>query len=62
MAGCQKTRSSEKIKEKQDFFQGAQLVFDVGNTVLGADELGQVRDMLDQPMVSFCMALSVNHW
>jgi septum site-determining protein MinC len=35
-----------KIKEKQDFFQGAQLVFDVGNTVLGADELGQVRDML----------------
>jgi septum site-determining protein MinC len=35
-----------KIKEKQDFFQGAQLVFDVGNTVLGADELGEVRDML----------------
>ena len=35
-----------KIKEKQDFFQGAQLVFDVGNTVLGADELGEVRDLL----------------
>lgn len=35
-----------KIKEKQDFFQGAQLVFDVGNTVLGANELGEVRDML----------------
>ena len=35
-----------KIKEKQDFFQGAQLVFDVGNTVLGANELGEIRDML----------------
>jgi septum site-determining protein MinC len=35
-----------KIREKQDFFQGAQLVFDVGNTVLGADELGEVRDFL----------------
>jgi septum site-determining protein MinC len=35
-----------KIKEKQDFFQGAQLVIDVGTTVLGADELGQVRDLL----------------
>ena len=35
-----------KIKDKQDFFKGAQLVFDVGNTVLGANELGEIREML----------------
>ncbi|MBW6466240.1 MAG: septum site-determining protein MinC [Brevefilum sp.] len=35
-----------KIKEKGDFFKGAQLVFDVGNMVLGANELGEVCDLL----------------
>jgi septum site-determining protein MinC len=35
-----------KIKEKGDFFKGAQLVFDVGNKVLSANELGEVCDLL----------------
>jgi septum site-determining protein MinC len=35
-----------KIKEKGDFFKGAQLVFNVGNMALGANELGEVCDLL----------------
>lgn len=36
----------EKIEEKQAFFQGARLVLDIGNKILCAKELGDVRDIL----------------
>jgi len=36
----------EKISEKQAFFQGARLVIDVGNRLLSAKDLGEVRDNL----------------
>ena len=36
----------EKINKKQAFFQGARLVIDVGNRILSAKDLGEVRDNL----------------
>jgi len=36
----------DQIEAKQDFFEGAHLILDVGNHVLRATELGELRDML----------------
>lgn len=39
-------RLIKKIEDKEDFFQGAQLVLDVGNNVLRTKELAELRDIL----------------
>ncbi len=36
----------DQIATRHDFFQGAQLILDVGNNVLRAKDLGELRDML----------------
>jgi len=36
----------EQIEEKKNFFLGAHLILDVGNNVLRAKELGELRDVL----------------
>jgi len=50
----------EQIKLKQDFFEGAQLVLDVGNNVLRAKELGELRDLLSDRGVSLSGVLSLS--
>ncbi|MCB2202750.1 septum site-determining protein MinC [bacterium] len=48
----------EQIASRQDFFQGAQLVLDVGNNVLRAKELGRLRDMLSEKGVALSAIIS----
>jgi len=36
----------DQITNRHEFFQGAQLILDVGNNVLRAKDLGELRDML----------------
>lgn len=48
----------KKIKEKQEFFRGARLVLDVGNNVLRAKELGELRDNLSTQEVTLSGILS----
>jgi len=50
----------EQIKSKQDFFRGAHLVLDVGNNVLRAKELGELRDMLSDQGVILAGVLSLS--
>lgn len=38
----------EKVKEKQDFFQGAKLVLDVGNVILSVGEVQEFQKELSQ--------------
>lgn len=48
----------DTIKEKQAFFQGAQLVLDVGNSVLGTSTLDELREILANHSVSLYGVLS----
>jgi septum site-determining protein MinC len=48
----------DKINEKQAFFQGAQMVLDVGNRTLSGKDLGEVRDSLDSHGVKLFGVLS----
>lgn len=48
----------EKIKEKQTFFQGARLVLDVGDSIIRAKELGEIRQSLSSQGVILFGVLS----
>lgn len=48
----------EKIKEKQDFFQGARLVLDAGNSELLEGELDEIRIFLLSQGIILCGVLS----
>lgn len=48
----------DKIKEKQDFFQGARLVLDAGNAELTEEELDDVRTFLLNQGIVLCGVLS----
>lgn len=56
----QKARNSliKQIEDKADFFQGAQLVLDVGNNALRAKELGELRDILTSKDIDLLGVLS----
>ena len=41
-----KAALQEQIKEQSEFLRGGQLILDVGNHVIRAAELGQLRDMI----------------
>lgn len=47
-----------QITTKQDFFQGAQLILDVGSNVLRAKDLGELRDVLSARDVKLFSILS----
>jgi len=51
-------RLIEQIEDKEDFFQGARLVLDVGNCVLRAKELGELRDILSSKDIVLLGVLS----
>jgi septum site-determining protein MinC len=48
----------ERIHQQADFFQGARLALDVGNHILHAAELGQLRDTLSGNGLSLWAVLS----
>ncbi len=48
----------EKLGEKAEFFKGARLVLQVGNRVLGAADLGQLRDDLGDLQINLWTVLS----
>lgn len=50
----------EKIKAKQDFFQGARLVLDVRNMVLSVKDLIEVINVLEKQYVHLCGVLSTS--
>lgn len=50
----------EKIEARKDFFKGAHLVLDVGNNVLRAKDLGELRDMLSEQGVVLSGVLSLS--
>lgn len=50
----------KRIEEQQDFFQGAQLVLDVGNSVLRVKELGELRSTLAKQGVELAGVLSLS--
>jgi septum site-determining protein MinC len=47
-----------RIQEKKAFFEGARMVLDVGNTLLRAKELGELRDVLSDHGVLLWAVLS----
>jgi septum site-determining protein MinC len=49
-----------QIASRQDFFRGAHLVLDVGNNVLRAKDLGELRDMLSEHGVILSGILSLS--
>jgi septum site-determining protein MinC len=48
----------EQIQQKADFFRGARLALDVGNQILHAVELGQLRDLLSEKGITLWAVLS----
>jgi septum site-determining protein MinC len=48
----------DQIEQKADFFRGARLALDVGNQILHAAELGQLRDTLSESGISLWAVLS----
>lgn len=50
----------EQIEAKEEFFNGAQLILDVGNNVLRAKELGELRDLLSEKGVLLSGVLSLS--
>ncbi|UCD98624.1 MAG: septum site-determining protein MinC [Chloroflexota bacterium] len=53
-----KATLQEQIKEQADFLRGGKLILDVGNQVIRAAELGQLRDMLTDDGLSLWAVLS----
>ena len=53
-----KAALQEKIKEQSEFLQGGKLILDVGNHVIRAAELGQLKDMLTEDGLSLWAILS----
>jgi septum site-determining protein MinC len=48
----------DKIKEKQDFFQGARLVLDVGHAVLGTHAIEEMQEILLEQEINLFGVLS----
>ena len=53
-----KTALQEQVKEQSDFLRGGRLILDVGNHVIRAAELGQIRDMLTEDGLALWAVLS----
>lgn len=53
-----KAALEEQIKEQSEFLQGGKLILDVGNHVIRAAELGQLRDMLTEDGLALWAILS----
>ena len=53
-----KAELQEQIKEQSEFLRGGRLILDVGNHVIRAAELGQLRDMLTDDGLSLWAILS----
>ena len=53
-----KAELEDQIKEQSEFLQGGKLILDVGNHVIRAAELGQLRDMLTQDGLALWAILS----
>lgn len=49
---------NDQIKEQADFLRGAQLIIDVGNLVIHAAELGQLRDSFSEDGLALWAILS----
>ena len=49
-----------QIEARNDFFQGAHLILDVGNNVLRAKELGELRDTLSEKGVTLSGVMSLS--
>jgi len=53
-----KTALEEQVKEQSEFLRGGRLILDVGNHVIRAAELGQIRDMLTEDGLALWAVLS----
>jgi len=53
-----KAALQEQIKEQSEFLRGGRLILDVGNHVIRAAELGQLRDMLTDDGLALWAILS----
>jgi len=53
-----KSALQEQIKQQSEFLQGGRLILDVGNHVIRAAELGQLRDMLTDDGLALWAVLS----
>jgi len=53
-----KAALQEQIKEQSEFLRGGRLILDVGNQVIRAAELGQLRDMLTDDGLALWAVLS----
>jgi septum site-determining protein MinC len=53
-----KTALQEQVKEQSEFLRGGRLILDVGNHVIRAAELGQIRDMLTDDGLALWAVLS----
>jgi septum site-determining protein MinC len=53
-----KTALQEVVKEQSEFLRGGRLILDVGNHVIRAAELGQIRDMLTEDGLALWAVLS----
>jgi len=53
-----KTALQEQVKEQSEFLRGGRLILDVGNHVIRAAELGQIRDMLTEDGLALWAVLS----
>lgn len=53
-----KTALQEQVREQSEFLRGARLILDVGNHVIHAAELGQLRDFLTDDGLSLWAVLS----
>jgi septum site-determining protein MinC len=53
-----KAALQDQIKEQSEFLQGGKLILDVGNHVIRAAELGQLRDMITEDGLALWAVLS----
>jgi septum site-determining protein MinC len=53
-----KTALQEQVREQSEFLRGARLILDVGNHIIHAAELGQLRDFLTEDGLSLWAVLS----
>ena len=53
-----KAALQDQIKEQSEFLQGGKLILDVGNHVIRAAELGQLRDLITEDGLALWAVLS----